>query len=223
MGARSSSAPRTFVIGDVHGCLDELRALVAAARRHRRRRRGVRRRPGGEGPGFGGRRRVGARAWRRRRSRQPRRSRVGRPSRGSRCEGASPEGRCVAEQGRRQVAGRAPAVGAACTWGQAARRRARRHGSGRTGREAGAREPAAHAQHHRRRPALEAHRGCSVGFAVDRARARRVRPRRDPRPADACARDRPRHRLRLRSRADRPPLARAQAGFACRRAAPTRR
>ena len=31
MGARSSSAPRTFVIGDVHGCLDELRALVAAA------------------------------------------------------------------------------------------------------------------------------------------------------------------------------------------------
>ena len=31
MGARSSSAPRTFVIGDVHGCLDELRALVSAA------------------------------------------------------------------------------------------------------------------------------------------------------------------------------------------------
>jgi hypothetical protein len=31
MGARSSSGPRTFVIGDVHGCLDELRALVAAA------------------------------------------------------------------------------------------------------------------------------------------------------------------------------------------------
>src|SRR5262245_36317035 len=32
MAARSSSAPRTLVIGDVHGCLDELRALVAAAR-----------------------------------------------------------------------------------------------------------------------------------------------------------------------------------------------
>src|SRR6188474_582037 len=31
MGARSSSAPRTLIIGDVHGCLDELRALVAAA------------------------------------------------------------------------------------------------------------------------------------------------------------------------------------------------
>ena len=31
MGARSSSAPRTLVIGDVHGCLDELRALVAKA------------------------------------------------------------------------------------------------------------------------------------------------------------------------------------------------
>jgi hypothetical protein len=27
----SSAAPRTFVVGDVHGCLDELRALVAAA------------------------------------------------------------------------------------------------------------------------------------------------------------------------------------------------
>jgi len=31
MGARSSSAPRTLVIGDVHGCLDELRALVQKA------------------------------------------------------------------------------------------------------------------------------------------------------------------------------------------------
>src|SRR5262245_34537353 len=31
MGARSSSAPRTLVIGDVHGCLDELRALVEHA------------------------------------------------------------------------------------------------------------------------------------------------------------------------------------------------
>jgi hypothetical protein len=31
MGARSSSAPRTLVIGDVHGCLDELRALVGKA------------------------------------------------------------------------------------------------------------------------------------------------------------------------------------------------
>jgi len=28
MTARSGSAPRTFVIGDVHGCLDELQALV---------------------------------------------------------------------------------------------------------------------------------------------------------------------------------------------------
>ena len=27
MGARSTSAPRTLVVGDVHGCLDELRAL----------------------------------------------------------------------------------------------------------------------------------------------------------------------------------------------------
>ena len=31
MGARSSSPPRTLVIGDVHGCLDELRALVHKA------------------------------------------------------------------------------------------------------------------------------------------------------------------------------------------------
>src|SRR5919197_884614 len=31
MGARSSPTPRTLVIGDVHGCLDELRALVAKA------------------------------------------------------------------------------------------------------------------------------------------------------------------------------------------------
>src|SRR6185503_9519621 len=31
MGARSTSAPRTLVIGDVHGCLDELRALVVEA------------------------------------------------------------------------------------------------------------------------------------------------------------------------------------------------
>jgi predicted phosphodiesterase len=31
MGARSRSAPRTLVIGDVHGCLDELRALVEHA------------------------------------------------------------------------------------------------------------------------------------------------------------------------------------------------
>src|SRR5262245_21433298 len=31
MGARSGSAPRTLVIGDVHGCLDELRALVEKA------------------------------------------------------------------------------------------------------------------------------------------------------------------------------------------------
>ena len=31
MGARSSKAPRTLVVGDVHGCLDELRALVALA------------------------------------------------------------------------------------------------------------------------------------------------------------------------------------------------
>ena len=31
MGARSKSAPRTLVIGDVHGCLDELRALVEHA------------------------------------------------------------------------------------------------------------------------------------------------------------------------------------------------
>jgi predicted phosphodiesterase len=31
MGARSTSAPRTLVIGDVHGCLDELRALVVKA------------------------------------------------------------------------------------------------------------------------------------------------------------------------------------------------
>src|SRR5262245_32731462 len=31
MAARSTSAPRTLVIGDVHGCLDELRALVAKA------------------------------------------------------------------------------------------------------------------------------------------------------------------------------------------------
>src|SRR6185436_11654312 len=31
MGARSTSAPRTLVIGDVHGCLDELRALVEQA------------------------------------------------------------------------------------------------------------------------------------------------------------------------------------------------
>ncbi len=29
MSARSTTAPRTLVIGDVHGCLDELRALVA--------------------------------------------------------------------------------------------------------------------------------------------------------------------------------------------------
>jgi nucleoid-associated protein YgaU len=31
MGARSSSAPRTLVVGDVHGCLDELLALVHKA------------------------------------------------------------------------------------------------------------------------------------------------------------------------------------------------
>jgi calcineurin-like phosphoesterase family protein len=31
MSARSSSAPRTLVIGDVHGCLDELRALIEHA------------------------------------------------------------------------------------------------------------------------------------------------------------------------------------------------
>jgi hypothetical protein len=31
MGARSSSEPRTLVIGDVHGCLDELRTLVQQA------------------------------------------------------------------------------------------------------------------------------------------------------------------------------------------------
>jgi len=31
MGPRSTSAPRTLVIGDVHGCLDELRALVEQA------------------------------------------------------------------------------------------------------------------------------------------------------------------------------------------------
>jgi diadenosine tetraphosphatase ApaH/serine/threonine PP2A family protein phosphatase len=31
MGARSSSAPRTFVVGDVHGCLDELLALIKKA------------------------------------------------------------------------------------------------------------------------------------------------------------------------------------------------
>jgi len=31
MGARSSPAPRTLVVGDVHGCLDELRALVGKA------------------------------------------------------------------------------------------------------------------------------------------------------------------------------------------------
>jgi hypothetical protein len=31
MSARSTTAPRTLVIGDVHGCLDELRALVAKA------------------------------------------------------------------------------------------------------------------------------------------------------------------------------------------------
>ena len=30
-GARSKSSPRTLVIGDVHGCLDELRALVEQA------------------------------------------------------------------------------------------------------------------------------------------------------------------------------------------------
>ena len=31
MSARSTSAPRTLVVGDVHGCLDELRALVEHA------------------------------------------------------------------------------------------------------------------------------------------------------------------------------------------------
>jgi predicted phosphodiesterase len=31
MSARSTTAPRTLVIGDVHGCLEELRALVAKA------------------------------------------------------------------------------------------------------------------------------------------------------------------------------------------------
>jgi hypothetical protein len=31
MGARSTSAPRTLVVGDVHGCLDELRALIVKA------------------------------------------------------------------------------------------------------------------------------------------------------------------------------------------------
>jgi hypothetical protein len=31
MSARASSAPRTLVVGDVHGCLDELRALITAA------------------------------------------------------------------------------------------------------------------------------------------------------------------------------------------------
>jgi len=31
MGARASSTPRTLVIGDVHGCLDELRALIVKA------------------------------------------------------------------------------------------------------------------------------------------------------------------------------------------------
>jgi hypothetical protein len=31
MGARSNTAPRTLVVGDVHGCLEELRALVALA------------------------------------------------------------------------------------------------------------------------------------------------------------------------------------------------
>jgi hypothetical protein len=31
MSARSTSAPRTLVVGDVHGCLDELQALVALA------------------------------------------------------------------------------------------------------------------------------------------------------------------------------------------------
>ena len=31
MGARSSSGPRTLVVGDVHGCLDELRALIVKA------------------------------------------------------------------------------------------------------------------------------------------------------------------------------------------------
>ena len=31
MTARSSSEPRTLVVGDVHGCLDELRALIEKA------------------------------------------------------------------------------------------------------------------------------------------------------------------------------------------------
>src|SRR4051794_18132538 len=31
MSTRSTTAPRTLVIGDVHGCLEELRALVAKA------------------------------------------------------------------------------------------------------------------------------------------------------------------------------------------------
>lgn len=31
MAARSSSTPRTLVVGDVHGCLDELRALIKKA------------------------------------------------------------------------------------------------------------------------------------------------------------------------------------------------
>jgi hypothetical protein len=31
MGPRASSAPRTLVVGDVHGCLDELRALIQKA------------------------------------------------------------------------------------------------------------------------------------------------------------------------------------------------
>ena len=83
MSARSTTAPRTLVIGDVHGCLDELRALVAKA--------GVTADDDvvfvgdlvAKGPDSGGRRRMGARAGRRRGARQSRRSRAARARAGN--------------------------------------------------------------------------------------------------------------------------------------------
>ena len=197
-----------IVIGDVHGCLDELLALLARAGRSAADRVVLVGDLVAKGPDSAGRGSVGARVGRRRRARQPRRPRAARAARRPRSRASTARSPSTC-RGRRRLARSAAALAAPRSrrrspdedtrWvvlhgGRGARRPARASRSASTSSTCAA------------SPTTGSPRSASkaaLGVALAWPRAHRLRPRRRARAAAAPPRDRPRHRLRLRPRAHR--------------------
>ena len=205
---------RTIIIGDVHGCLDELLSLVRLARRDPDDRVvlvGDLVAKGPDSPGVV----AWARESRRRRGpREPRRARVAGAGWGRGRSRTSPRRRGRAGERRRRVAARAPAVAAAGRLRRRATRRgARRLRPWRSAGPATAGHRPQPAQHHRQGQTVEEAGRHAVGRGVVWPRTRGLRTRRRSRAATAALCDGAGHGLRLRQTADRSGVARGPAGL----------